>query len=143
VPDILHQFPIAAPASRVYEAVTTPSGLDRWWTARSSGTPRTGTTYQLWFGPEYDWRARVTECLPDRAFELELTTAMPDWVGTRVRFLLEASENGTMLNFAHTGWVEASEHFRISSFCWAMYLRILKRNLEHGETVPYDQRLSV
>lgn len=141
--DILHQFPIRAPVSRVFEAVTTPGGLDRWWTARSTGTPQLDTSYQLWFGPEYDWRATVTRCQTDRAFELELTTATPDWAGTRVGFLLEGGPEETMVTFSHTGWSEASEHYRISSFCWAMYLRILKRHLEHGETVPYDQRLSV
>lgn len=30
---------------------------------------------------------------------------------------------------------------RISCNCWALYLRILRRWLEHGEAVPYDKRL--
>jgi uncharacterized protein YndB with AHSA1/START domain len=141
--DILHQFPVRAPASRVFGEITTPAGLDRWWTARSAGMPLRGSSYQLWFGPEYDWRARVTQCLPDRAFELELTTATPDWIGTRVGFLLDGGPEETTVHFSHTGWGGASEHYWISSFCWAMYLRILKRSLEHGEMVPYDDRLSV
>jgi hypothetical protein len=33
------------------------------------------------------------------------------------------------------------ERYRISSNCWAMYLRILRRSLEHGESVPYEKRL--
>jgi uncharacterized protein YndB with AHSA1/START domain len=143
MPDILHQFPVVAPVASVFEAVSSPAGLDRWWTARSEGTPRSGGVYQLWFGPDYDWRAVVTECRKDAAFELQMTVAMPDWVGTRVRFALEANQSGTTVHFAHSGWPEASEHFRISSYCWAMYLRILKRNLEYGEQVPYDKRLGV
>ncbi len=141
--DILHQFPIHAPATRVFKAVTAPAGLDRWWTARSTGTPSTGTGYQLWFGPEYDWRATVTQVVVDRVFELELTSATPDWVGTRVGFRLTEGPDGTTVDFSHTGWASASEHYRISSFCWAMYLRLLKRYLEHGESVAYEQRLSV
>ena len=35
------------------------------------------------------------------------------------------------------------EHFRISSYCWAMYLRVLKRGVEFGEAVPYKDRLNV
>jgi hypothetical protein len=35
------------------------------------------------------------------------------------------------------------DEFRRSSYCWAMYLRILRRYLEHGETVPYERRLDV
>jgi hypothetical protein len=30
-----------------------------------------------------------------------------------------------------------------SSYCWAMYLRLLRRNVEAGEVVPYAQRLDV
>ncbi len=141
--DILHQFPIRAPASRVFEAITTPAGLDQWWTARSAGRPLLNSTYQLWFGPEYDWRADVTQCLTDRAFELRLTAATPDWIGTRVGFLLEGGGGETTVQFSHSGWAGASDHYRISSYCWAMYLRILKRHLEHGEVVAYDERLSV
>jgi Activator of Hsp90 ATPase homolog 1-like protein len=32
---------------------------------------------------------------------------------------------------------------KISSYCWAMYLRILKRYVEFGEEVPYEKRLQV
>ncbi|MCH8956850.1 SRPBCC domain-containing protein, partial [candidate division KSB1 bacterium] len=38
---------------------------------------------------------------------------------------------------------EANEHYRVSCYCWAMYLRLLKRYVEHGETVPYEDRLDV
>jgi hypothetical protein len=31
----------------------------------------------------------------------------------------------------------------VSCFCWAMYLRILRRHLEYGEEVEYERRLDV
>ena len=84
--DILHDFPIFAPARRVFEAVSSPAGLDEWWTLRSTGRPATGERYRLDFGPGYEWAAVVRRCEPDAVFELELVEAMPDWVGTRVAF---------------------------------------------------------
>lgn len=141
VPDILHDLPIQAPRARVFETITSPAGLDRWWTKRSSGVPSTGALYTLLFGEQHDWRARVARCEPPFAFELEITQAEPDWMGTRVGFELVEKGAATQLRFHHAGWSEASEHYRISSFCWAMYLRVLKRYLEQGETVPYDDRL--
>ena len=143
MPDIFHDFPIHVPASRVYEAVSTPAGLDRWWTAWSAGEPSLGAEYQLWFGPEYDWRAQVTRNEPGRAFELEMTAASSDWLGTRVGIVLESVPGGTQVRFSHTGWPAVNEHYRISSYCWAMYLRILQRYLEHNESVPYESRLTV
>ena len=142
MPDILHDFPISAPVSRVFEAVSTPGGLDRWWTLTSTGEPRQDQVFRLGFGPEFDWRARVSRCEADRCFELEITEAGPDWVGTRVSFDLQPAENGgTQVRFAHRGWPTESDHYRTSSFCWAMYLRLLGRSLELGEVVPYEDRL--
>ena len=141
--DILHDFPIDVPIARVFAGVSTPAGLDQWWTKRSAGKPVQNGEYELWFGPKFDWRARVTRSVADQAFELEITRADADWIGTRVGFELEGSKKSTQVRFHHTGWPANNDHYRISCFCWAMYLRILKRHLEFGETVPYEERLSV
>ena len=98
--DIFHDFPIRAPGARVFEAVATPEGLDRWWTKSSTGTPKEGAEFSLCFGSGYE-----------------------------------------QVRFYHTGWPTQNEHWRISCYCWAMYLRLLRRYLEKGETVPYEQRL--
>lgn len=140
---MLQDFPIAAPPDRVFAAISTPAGLDQWWTLSSSGTPAQGSEYALDFGPEYQWRARVVRCVTDQAFELELTSAMPDWLHTRVGFTLEDLGGRTWVQFRHTGWPDAGEHYRTSSHCWALYLRILRRWVEHGESVPYAERLNV
>jgi hypothetical protein len=102
-----------------------------------------GSEYELGFGPEYDWRAMVTASRPGEHFELQITRADADWLGTRIGFQLASAGNTTQMSFYHTGWPELNSHYRISSYCWAMYLRILKRFLEYGEVVPYEQRLSV
>jgi hypothetical protein len=47
------------------------------------------------------------------------------------------------VRFHHTGWPQSNDHYRISCYCWAMYLRLLKRNVERGEVVPFGQRLEV
>jgi uncharacterized protein YndB with AHSA1/START domain len=139
--DILQDFPIRAPIGRVFDAVSKPGGLDQWWTKRSAGEPFEGSEYELAFGPEYDWRARVATCIPPSRFELILTRADGDWNDTRVRFTLESREGSTWVRFQHAGWPEANEHFRVSQHCWAMYLRVLRRWLEHGEMLAYEDRL--
>jgi len=141
--DVLHDFPIRAPRRRVFDAVSTPEGLDTWWTKSSAGSPEQGAEYELGFGPGYDWRAVVTRCVPDAEFELRLVRADDDWTGTLVGFELEERGDVTWVRFRHSGWPRANEHFRISSNCWAMYLRVLRRNLEHGESVAYEDRLDV
>lgn len=141
--DILQDFPIKAPRDRVYQAVSTPAGLECWWTKESSGRPIEGAEYRLWFGPQYDWRARVTRAVAGSELELEMVVADDDWLGSRVGFRLEDRNESTWMRFAHSGWPTANEHYRISSHCWALYLRVLRRYLEHGESVPYESRLDV
>src|SRR6185503_2859396 len=51
VADIFQHFPIKAPAQRVFEAVSTPAGLDAWWTLNSSRGSDEGAEYMLGFGP--------------------------------------------------------------------------------------------
>ena len=143
MPDIVHDFPINAPAERVFRAVSAPAELDAWWSKTSSGMPAEGALYQLGFGPGYDWQARVSRCSPGVEFELELTRADADWTGSRVGFRLEDRGKSTTVHFHHTGWPTLNEHYRVSCFCWAMYLRLLRRYLEEGERVPYEKRLDV
>ena len=141
--DIDHEFPIKAPQDRVFEAVSTPRELDSWWTKRSSGKPAEGERFELWFGPEYDWEAVVTKCVPPSEFELRITKAGPDWLGTRVGFHLVSRASATQVRFSHEGWPSPNEHWRVSCYCWAMYLRVLRRYLEPGEEVAYEARLEV
>jgi len=139
--DIFHDFPIVTSSECVFRAISTSEGLDTWWTKRSSGVPQEGAVYELWFGPEYDWRGKVTRYRPDAEFELEMVRADSDWLGTRVGFRLEPRDRRTWVRFYHTGWPGTNEHYRISCNCWAMYLRVLRRSLEHGESVAYEDCL--
>ena len=143
MPDILQDFPIRASPERVFDAISTPAGLDAWWAIRSSGSPARGNVYDLDFGPDYQWRAVVTECAAPHRFELKMTDADADWSGTTVGFELAPSPRGTFVRFYHRGWPDANEHYRISCHCWAMYLRLLRRHVEAGEFVPYENRLDV
>lgn len=143
VPDILHDLPIAASADKVFGAISSPEGLNEWWTESCDGVAELGAEYRLGFGPDYQWKAKVTRCVLDTEFELEIIEADPEWVGTRVGFKLQAAKTGTQLAFYNTGWPDEGAHYRTSTFCWAMYLRIMKRYVESGETVKYSERLNV
>lgn len=85
----------------------------------------------------------VSHCVPGSEFELEIVSAQEDWLGTRVGFVLDEQDGVTQVYFQHLGWPAANEHYRVSNHCWAMYLRLLRRYLEHGEVVPYETRLDV
>jgi len=144
VADIIHEFVVNVEPGRVFQSFATQSGLEKRWTKTSTGETREGGNFRLYFEPEFDWQAKVTRYLPPSAFELEITRSHVDWIGTRVGDdLSPQGKNTTRIRFHHTGWSDKNEHWRMSCFCWAMYLRILRRNLEYGEFVEYERRLEV
>jgi len=143
LPEIVQDLPIRAPLADVFDAVSRPAGLNEWWTKSSRGEPALDAEYELGFGAGYDWRAKVSAFDAGHAFELTMTQADPDWLHTRVGFTLERKDQLTWLRFHHAGWPSVNEHYRVSCHCWAMYLRVLRRFLDFGESVPYDQRLDI
>ncbi len=124
---IEQEFPINASTERIFAAIATPAGLDCWWTLTCEGTPTLGAEYALGFGAEYQWAARVSACELSRLFEFTMTRSDADWRRSRVRFELVPSHGATTLRFSHTGWPQKNTHFRVSSHCWALYLRLLRR----------------
>lgn len=141
--DLTYELLIAAPPDRVYQAMATPDGLNAWWTLAADGHAVGGSTWTLRFGDDADWRAVVTSAAPDLELEWKFTEADADWTGTRVGFRLSRAGTRTRVEFHHTGWREENRHFRSTSFCWALYLRLLKRYVEAGERVAYERRLDV
>jgi uncharacterized protein YndB with AHSA1/START domain len=143
MPDIFSDVSIRSPRDRVYHAISTPEGLNSWWTKTSTGRPVVGAPFQLRFGPQFEWDATVTKATSGHEFELQLVNADTDWLGSRVGFRLEDRHPLTAVHFYHVDWPEPNEHWRVSCYCWPIYLRLLRRHLEYGEFVPYEQRLDV
>lgn len=141
--DIYHDFQVHAPPEDVFRGITSPEGVSAWWSQNTVGSPEEGQIYELDFGPGYQWKAKVVFSVAPSEFEWELFDASDDWLGTTVGFRLEKKGESTHVRFHHKGWAHENDHYRTSCYCWAMYLRILKRYVEHGETVPYAERLNV
>ncbi|WP_298760468.1 SRPBCC domain-containing protein [uncultured Psychroserpens sp.] len=138
--DIYHQLTINESVSKVFKAISTSDGLDKWWSKSTLGLPKLNEKYTLNFGNDCIWKAIVSKFDINKEFQLTIVDSHIDWLHTKVGFQLINKGNCTEVVFTHSGWKEANEHFKNSSYCWAMYLRILKRYVEFGETVVYEQR---
>jgi len=65
---------------------------------------------------------------------------MEDWIGSRVAWCSRPLRTAPRSVYIADGRKRAT--FPDLSYCWAMYLRVMKRNLEFGEVVPHDDRLT-
>lgn len=137
---IYHNLLIKAPKQQVFDAISQPEHLNNWWTLKSSGKPEIDATYNLNFTDTYDWYCKVTVCRANESFHLKMTKSDKDWDPTTFGFDLEEKDNSTYLRFSHVNWPEQNDHFKHSSFCWALLLNSLKNYIEKGTIIPFEER---
>ncbi|MDO1501557.1 SRPBCC domain-containing protein [Winogradskyella maritima] len=124
----------------VFEAISNPTILEKWWPLKCSGQPEVGATYNFNFTDEYDWYAVVASCKTNDHIHYKMTKSDVDWNPTTFGFDLETHKHGTQLKFWHKDWPECNDHFKHSSFCWALLLKGLKDYLEKGIVIPFEER---
>lgn len=137
---IYHNFWIEADAQKVYESITEPEHLVNWWPQKCTGKPELGSEYNFYFTDEYDWYGEVTMSKPGEAFHIKMTKSDKDWDPTSFGFDLKENAGKTTVSFWHMGWPECNDHFKISSYCWAILLQGLKNYIEKGIIVPFEER---
>lgn len=134
--DIAHQLTIAAPQPRVFEAITTPTGISRWWT---TDVQLAGTTLDVGLdGGAVRLRFTADDVDPPVLAHLTCTEGPDEWPGTQLAFRLrpDPAGGGTILRFWHGGWEYEDGILPSCSFDWAMRLDSLRRYLETGTGSP-------
>ncbi|KAF0812087.1 hypothetical protein IGB42_03364 [Andreprevotia sp. IGB-42] len=142
----------ATPAA-VYAALTTPAGLQGWWTKDSDvdAANQLGGLLQFRFGPHYK-QMRVEQLEPGREVRWLCTVAHLDfdhlkrqdeWVGTQVHFhLTPQGANHTRLDFEHIGLVPAFECYDLCQGGWQHFLASLQQYAQTGQGTPHEKALA-
>ena len=137
---IYHNVLIEKDSQEVYDAVSQPEHLVKWWPLKCTGSPQIGETYNYNFTDEYNWFAQVTSCKKGDHIHFKMTISDEDWKPTTFGYDLERKEKGTYLRFFHKDWQDCNDHFKHSAFCWALLLKGLKDYLEKGASIPFEKR---
>jgi len=137
---IHHDLRIKTSPAQLFEALTHEKGLDSWWTKRSAGSPKIGEEYRFYFTTGYDWYAKVAFVMENKQISFKMIDADEDWKETILTFTIKKENDICLLRFDHTEWRSINDHFRRTSYFWAMYLRGLKKYLEENIITPYGKR---
>ena len=140
---IYHQLRIAAPAEKVYEAITTQKGLAGWWTPGTTAKAETTSIARFEFGQKYFKEMKVTKLEPSRKVEWLCVKGYEEWIGTTITFEIETDEKSTVLFFHHDGWKEYTRGFAGCTYDWAIFLRSLRLLCETGKGTPYPNHHSL
>jgi len=161
VPDVVVERFIRATPQRVFEALTNPKDLERWFFTEAKTDPRPGGSYEVTWRSNSDstkdhMRAgRYLEFVPGQklVFEWNPTSSGNDCADLRhvgptiVTITLAAENNGTRLRLVHSGW-KNDERTMVSrnghNDGWTYYIEHLGSYLTGGpdtRLAHHDQRV--
>ncbi|MBA2290939.1 MAG: SRPBCC domain-containing protein [Gemmatimonadales bacterium] len=146
--DIVHRVGIRAPASKVFDAVTTTEGVGGWWTRSTTGTAEIGGKVNVRFlrddGEEIgQMDFEMTTQVPNREVQWRILAGPPEWIGTDITFHFEEDGDMTILIFGHRGWKEPVEFMAHCSMKWAVFMLSLRDMLETGEGRPSPDDMKI
>ena len=149
---------IAASAEKVYDALTSQTGLASWWTPKAVAIPKTGSVSRFPFGDDYFKEMRIDEIIFPQLVRWTCIAGAEEWVGTSISFNLEPGTKeqlltahpeisdqlqqssagvGTLLKFQHIGWEGFTPMLSECSYTWGQFLRSLKLYCETGKGTPW------
>lgn len=143
MPTLYHQIEIDAPANRIWELLTTRTGLQSWW----SGTVSIAGGDSWRFSSddlESPITLRVVEEEPDKQLEWLCTQGDPNWENTLLLWHLSRGEKGFKMSFEHRDWRLSDEELAAENTRWGERLVKLRALCHRIDDLPLnDEDLSV
>ncbi|PTY37796.1 hypothetical protein BGP77_15065 [Saccharospirillum sp. MSK14-1] len=140
---LFHQVDIDAPAARIWEQLTTRTGLQSWWSGTVSiagGDSWRFTSSDL----EAPITVRVVEEEPDLRLEWLCVQGAPDWENTLILWTLKRAKQGFSVCLEHRDWRLDEASLAAENTRWGERLIKLRANCHHNDELPHnDDDLSV
>jgi uncharacterized protein YndB with AHSA1/START domain len=136
MPEIRHRAGIYAPMADVYEAVSTPAGVAKWWTrdTKEAGDDR----FEVWFGGAAAAAVfQLEELRPDARVVWRVLDGPAEWLDSTITFDLRREGDESIVVFTHAGWREPVEFMHHCSTRWGYFIYSLKHALETGRGNPW------
>lgn len=135
------ELPFAVARGRVFDALTTRSGLAGWWTPLVSGTPSPGGQIELGFaGVDETIVMRVDHAQPPSNVTWTCLehTGHPEWQGTTIVFeLSHVNPDAGLLRFHHIGLHPALACYETCEAGWDHFLASLLSYAQSGKGSPF------
>jgi len=139
--NIIHRIGIKSSATKVYDALTSLTGLSHWWTEEVKGEEKLGGKIEFHFtSPKgEDMGTMIMEVLdlnPQKAVGWRCLSGPKEWIGTDITFDLSEQDGQTIVIFRHKNWREEVEFMGHCSMKWATFLLSLREYVETGKGKP-------
>jgi uncharacterized protein YndB with AHSA1/START domain len=137
--EIKEKLLVRGTAHQVFQALTEQAGYNGWWSKDCQIGTRPGDEASLRFNKEgniVSMRFRVDDIVAEK--EVRWTCVahdMPSWVGTSLRWGLEADGPRTEVTFVHDGWKGDPPEPVVQG--WRHFLGSLRSWVEAGQGQPW------
>lgn len=138
--NIEHIQYIRTPIAKVYEALTTQTGLGEIWTKKLVVKPENGFVNEFDFNDNYATKMKIVELEENKHILWECIDSDPEWIGTKISFDLAEKDGVTSVILKQLDWREVTEFYRWCNYNWAMFLYSLKLYCEEGKGMPFQER---
>lgn len=125
---------------RVFDLLTTETGLKQWWTMSARAAPRVGAVNTFSFGDgSVEMRFSVDQMQPPTHVSwtcLSGPNTPDEWVGTRLIARLDEDPAGTRLRFSHSGWRSETGAYALCNSTWGDLMDRLRSAAEDRPRGP-------
>ncbi|TMI37703.1 SRPBCC domain-containing protein, partial [Candidatus Bathyarchaeota archaeon] len=129
---IEQSFYFKSAPERVFNALTEPKSLERWFLSKAKLVPKKGGSFSFnWIGG-YHMTGNLKRFEPNKTVSFSWTDKLESGklAKTLASFEVSGKGKGTLLRLHHTGFKDP-EHFAECSSRWGYYLTNMKSVLDH------------
>jgi len=136
---IIHVSDLATPPEKVFDALTTLSGLAAWWTTKVEGEAGPAGMIDFTFDDDFNPKMQVTGFAARSKLSWTCVAGVEQWRENTFRFELTPHGNGTRLRFRQDYASELSDDdYGSYNYNWGYYLESLRQYCETGTGKPFQ-----
>lgn len=140
MPDIAQELAIEASPEAVFQAITRPDEITRWWANQVVAEATVGSLAELRFDNGEVMTMEIIDLAVGKKVSW-LVRQAPQyahlWEGTTITWDLARASTGTRVRFGQHGFAVVNDGYEQTRTGWDYFLGSLKSYLETGTGTPY------
>jgi len=140
---IKHQVGIVGNIGKIFQMVSEPKGLDRWWATKADGKAEEGKVVDLYFSDVVTLSFKVVELQENVLIHLRCVSGPYPWQDCDLIFSFKQDADQVWVSLIHENEVATDDEFLYFNTKWPCYLLSLRDLIESGQGRPYPSDVKI
>ena len=129
---IKHLFHISTPINKVFEALSQPESLSKWYTTIVNGNFKLGEIVTFEFVNFAAFKFKIISLVQDKSIHFECIESEWGNVGHIMKYNLDYNDGKTRVRYTYEGFLEMDDAFANMNYSSAKYLESLRQYCQKG-----------